>query len=263
MKYILITGTYGGMGKVTTEYLSNKGYTIFALDIKTEETKENVIPIKCDLTNEEDINSAFEIVSSITNELFAIIHFAGIYTLDSLVEVDADKYKKAFDINFFGAFLVNKKFISLLKDNSRVILTTSELAPLDPLPFTGIYAITKGALDKYAYSLAMELQLLNIKVSVLRAGAVDTNLLNDSTTALDKFTQSTKLYSYNANRFKKIVNNVEAKKVKPEKIAIKVNKILNKKNPRFNYAINRNPLLILLNILPKHLRFFIIRKILK
>ena len=64
----------------------------------------------------------------------------------------------------------------MLKNGSKILITTSELAPLDPLPFTGIYAVTKGALDKYAYSLRMELQLLGMRVSVLRAGAVDTGI---------------------------------------------------------------------------------------
>lgn len=33
-------------------------------------------------------------------------------------------------------------------------------APLDPLPFMGLFAVTKAAPDKYAYSLCMELRLL-------------------------------------------------------------------------------------------------------
>ena len=74
---------------------------------------------------------------------------------------------------------------------------------LDPLPFTGIYAVTKAALDKYAYSLRMELQLLGIGVSVLRAGAVDTGMLGASTDALDRFYDSTRLYTCNAERFKR------------------------------------------------------------
>ena len=44
---------------------------------------------------------------------------------------------------------------------SRIIITTSELAPLDPLPFTCIYGITKAALEKYAFSLRMETNLFN------------------------------------------------------------------------------------------------------
>ncbi|MGN1096052.1 MAG: SDR family NAD(P)-dependent oxidoreductase, partial [Eubacteriales bacterium] len=149
------------------------------------------------------------------------------------------------------------------KRGSRIIITTSELAVLDPLPFTGIYAVTKGALDKYAYSLCMEMQLLGIYVSVLRAGAVETGMLGVSTDALDLFCKKTKLYSCNADRFKRIVDGVETRSVPPEKIARKMLKILNRKHPDFAYSINRNPLLLLLNALPKRLQLFIIKLVLK
>jgi short-subunit dehydrogenase len=153
--------------------------------------------------------------------------------------------------------------LPLLNKGSKIILTTSELAPLDPLPFTGIYAITKSALDKYAYSLKMELQLLGVSVSVIRAGAVSTSMIGASTTALDKFCSNTKIYTCNAKRFKKIVDSVEAKSIDPEKIALKTYKILLKKNPKFIYNVNRNKLLLLLNALPKRLQFAIIKKVLK
>ena len=183
--------------------------------------------------------------------------------LDSLVEMETDSFKKIFDINVNGVFLVNKIFLPLLKKNSRILITTSELAPLDPLPFTGIYAVTKAALDKYAYSLKMELQLLDIKVSVLRAGAVSTNMLGVSTTALDKFCEKTRLYSCNAKCFKNIVEGVEARNIPPSKIAKKAFDIIKKQKPKFAYNINRNPLLLMLNILPKSLQLFAIRQILK
>ena len=151
----------------------------------------------------------------------------------------------------------------LLKRGSKILITTSELAPLDPLPFTGIYGISKTALDKYAYSLRMELQLLGVSVSVLRAGAVATGMLGVSTDALDAFCKNTKLYTCNATRFKQIVNGVEAKNILPEKIAKKAKKIILSKKPKFAYAINRNKLLLLLNALPKGAQCFAIKKILK
>ena len=263
MKSVLITGAYGGMGKETTKLLRNLGYQVFALDIKTEEIPKNVIPIECDLTSEESVINAYEAVKKHTDNLYAIIHFAGIYMLDSLVEMDTNSFKRIFDINVNGVYLINKIFLPLLKKDSRILITTSELAPLDPLPFTGIYAITKSALDKYAYSLRMELQLLDIKVSVLRAGAVKTDMLGVSTTALDHFCEKTQLYSCNAARFKSIVDSVEARNIPPSNIAVKALRILKKRRPKFAYSINRNPLLLLLNILPKRMQLWIIRQILK
>ena len=141
-------------------------------------------------------------------------------------------------------------------------MLTSELAVRDPLPFTGLYGITKTALDRYAYSLRMELQLLGISVSVLRAGAVDTGMIAASTRALDSFCHHTKHYAVNAGRFREIVDNVEARRIPPEKIARKLYGIFSRKKPKFAYAINRNPLLIMLDMLPKSARFWIIKKIL-
>ena len=263
MNYVVITGAYGGMGYETVKMLAGQGFTVFALDKNVKEPEENVIPIQTDVTDVESVKKAFERVKEMTSELFAIVHFAGVYMLDSLIEMGSEQFEKIFKINLFGAAHINKTFMPLLKSGSKIVMTTSELAPLDPLPFTGIYAITKSALDKYAYSLKMELQLLEISVSVLRAGAVSTGMLGVSTAALDKFCQNTKLYQCNAKRFKKIVDGVEAKSIPPQKIALKTWNILQKKNPKFSYSLNRNKLLLLLNALPKRMQFWVIKKILK
>lgn len=263
MKYILVTGAYGGMGLSTVKELCKKGFTVLALGKNIKEEMQNVVPIQADITDVKSVENAFEKVKEITDELYAIVHFAGIYMLDSLVEIKEEDFEKIFRINVFGAYYINKTFLPMLSPGSRILITTSELAPLDPLPFTGIYAVTKSALDKYAYSLKMELQLLGIYVSVLRAGAVSTGMLNVSINALERFCKKTSLYKCNADRFKKIVNSVESKSVDSKKIALKTLKILELKKPRFTYKINRNKLLLLLNAIPNQMQFFIIKKILK
>lgn len=263
MKDILVTGAYGGMGRAATEALCRRGFRVFALDRRVGEPRENIIPIEADVTSEESLASAFTTLRGYTDRLYAIVHFAGIYMLDSLVEMSAEDFRRIFEVNMYGAFLVNKIFLPLLSEGSRILITTSELAPLDPLPFTGIYAVIKGALDKYAYSLRMELQLLGISVSVLRAGAVETGMLGVSTSALDNFCEKTELYTCNADRFKRIVERVEARCIPPERLAEKACKIIVKKRPVFAYSINRNPLLLLLNVLPKRLQLWAIRLVLK
>lgn len=263
MEYILVSGAYGGMGYATVKAFAGKGFTVFALDKKVGEAEENVIPIQADVTDVNSIRNAFQQIKGVTDKLYAIVHFAGIYMLDSLIEIPEENFDRIFKINLYGAFYINKTFLPLLQRGSKILITTSELAPLDPLPFTGIYAVSKSALDKYAYSLKMELQLLGISVSVLRAGAVSTGMLGVSTAALDKFCEQTETYQCNAKRFKKIVDDVEAKNIPPQKVAEKVVKIVQEKQPKFVYTINRNKLLLLLNILPQAWQFSIIKGILQ
>lgn len=263
MKYVLVTGAYGGMGYATVKKLKAKGFFVFAMDKNVKEPEENVIPLCADVTEEESVIAAAHKVREITSELFAIIHFAGIYALDSLIEMSEESFEKVIKINFLGAARVNRVFADYVHAGGRIIMTTSELAPLSPLPFTGLYAVSKAALDKYAFSLKMEMQLSGVYVSVLRAGAVNTGMLDVSTTALNRFCENTKRYKFQSKKFKKIVDKVEAKKIPPEKIAEKTLRILHKKRPSFAYSVNRNFLLMIFNVLPKNLQFAIIRKVLK
>ncbi len=262
MKNILVTGAYGGMGRAVTEALRKQGARVFALDRTVGESGGNIVPVQADTTTEAGVTAAVAVVRAHTQRLDAILHFAGVYMLDSLVEMDEAQFRRIFEVNLFGVYRVNKAFLPLLDRGGRILITTSELAPLDPLPFTGIYAVTKSALDKYAWALRMELQLLVISVSVLRAGAVNTGMLGASTDALDHFCADTKLYTCNAGRFRDIVARVEARCIPPEQLADKVLYILAQKKPGFAYSINRNPLLLLLNALPKGMQLWIIRKIL-
>ncbi len=264
LRTALITGAFGGMGKATAALLRAQGYRVFAMDRRVETSEDvDLIPLEADVTSEESVQGAMEEISRRTDRLDAVIHFAGIYLLDSLVEIGNEAFSRIVDVNLSGVYRVNRLAMPLLGQGSRILITTSELAVLDPLPFTGIYAVTKAALDKYAFSLRMELQLLGISVSVLRAGAVETDMLGASTSALERFCETTSLYSCNAARFRSIVDRVEARCVPAERIAAKCGRILRKRRPAFAYSINRNPLLLLMNCLPKRLQLWIIRMILR
>ena len=261
MKNVLITGVSGGMGLATAKELVKQGYEVYGLDIKEIEGFPGFHFYKTDTTNEESIDESFKQIKSHIDNLSSIIHFAGIYDLNSLIEMSEEDFTKIFNINVFSVYRINKRFIDTLEKGGKIIITTSELASLDPLPFTGVYAITKSALDKYAYSLRMEVQLLDYKVVVLRPGAVSTGMINVSTDKLEKFSKSTTHYQYNAKKFKEIVDKVESKTIPPEKIANLVSKILIKRNPKYVYKINQNLGLKLLNILPRRLQNKIIKNI--
>ena len=263
MKYVVLSGVSGGMGLATAKKLIENGYHVFGLDIKApkEEIKE-LTYIKTDLRDLKSVEASYIEVSYKAKEIDAIISMAGIYDVNSLVEMNEDAFIRIFDINVFAIYRLNKIYLPLLKEKGKVIMVSSELAPLDPLPFTGLYGISKSTIEKYAYSLRMELQLLNKQVVVIRPGAVNTSLLDDSTSGIKRFSSSTELYKYNANKFMEITNKVESRKIPPERIGKLALKILKKKKPKYVYKINRNKLLLLLNMMPDRFQNWVIKKIL-
>lgn len=263
MEKLVLTGCSGGMGFATLKKLLKAGYFVYGLDIvEPKETLENFEFFKVDLENSNSINEAYLKIANKEKEISAIISMAGIYDANSLVEMPEENFIKIFNINVFSIYRINKTFLPILKKGGKIIMVSSELAPLDPLPFTGIYGITKSTIEKYAYSLRMELQLLGFQVVVIRPGAIDTQLLGVSTSKIEKFKENTKLYTYNAEKFLDITNAVESRKISPEKIGNLTLKVLNKKNPKYVYKINRNFLLLILNALPQKLQNYIIKRIL-
>lgn len=263
MKNILVTGAAGGMGKAICESLIRKGYKVYGIDYRKSDDTDGVDFFECDVTDTESIEKVYEKIKADTDRIDGIVHTAGIYDMDSLIEMDEKRFIRIFDINVFGVFRINKIFAPMLKKGSRIIITSSELAPLDPLPFNGIYGITKSTLEKYAFSLRMETNLLGVPVSIIRPGAVKTGLLGASTQAIERFVNNTKLYKCNASKFKKIVDSVESRNITPDKIAEKVLSALEDKNPKYVYNINRNPLLRLLDSLPDKAQVNILGLILK
>ena len=263
MKSVLVTGASGGIGGAVCRRFAADGYTVFGLDLKEAEPTDGVTFIRADLRDGGSVRAAAEAVRAKGAALDCIIHTAGVYELDSLFEIGEDAWRRIFDVNLTAVYLVNREFLPLLCPGGKIIITTSELAPLYPLPFTGIYAVSKAALDRYADALRMEAGLIGHPVVVLRPGAVDTGMLPVSTQKLAEFCENTKLYSVGAEKFRRIVDRVESKKIPPERVADLVLRIARKKKPRASYSINRNPGLLLLNALPKRLQRAIIKRLLK
>ena len=262
-KAILLTGVSGGVGFALAKRFTNEGYQVIGLDIKEpKEPLKGLTFIKTDITKEEEVIKAFNIVKELGIVFKDIICTAGIYNLDSLVEISEEEFIRIFDINVFSIYRINKTFLPLLEKGGKIIMISSELAPLDPLPYTGLYAITKSTIEKYAYSLRMELQLLGYQVVLIRPGAIDTGLIDVSQDKLDKFVSNTKLYQTNSKRFKNIVDSVVNKMIPPEKVASLIYKVSLKKKAKYVYKINRNKSLLLLNCLPKRMQNWIIKKIL-
>lgn len=265
MKSVLITGGASGMGRATALKLAENGYYVFSCDIKKcEEEKENITQIIMDVTNMESVETAYKTVLSQTNKLDAVINFAGIIMMNSLIEISEENFLRIFNVNVFGAYRVNKTFFPLVqKGNGKIIITTSELAPNKILPFNSIYAISKKALDAYAQGLTMELGFLNIPVITLRPGAVETPIIKDSNKEMETLDANTTLYKNTITKFKSIVDKEQGGSIPPSKIADLVLKILNKKKTKHVYAKNTSKKLKLLNIIPTKLQLKIFKMILK
>lgn len=262
MLNVLITGAASGIGKKIKDYFLEQNHSVYALDVNKIDDKNNLTSYICDITNSEEVNRVKNDLLNKNVKLDLIINVAGIHKMVSLVEDDYMNMKKLIDINLCGAILVNNTFHFLLKENGRIVIVTSEVASIDPMPFNGLYSVSKTALDAYAQALRQELNLLNQKVITIKPGAIATPLCYSSIDDTKKLAENTKLYQKQAKHFSNIMLKFMGKPIKPERLAKIVYKASTTKHPKLVYKKHHNLGLVLLNILPKRIQCGIIKLLL-
>ncbi|MBM3712942.1 MAG: SDR family oxidoreductase, partial [Actinobacteria bacterium] len=105
MKNMLITGGVGGIGHAISVYFSQRGWKVYSCDIAPQApVDKNIIPVATDIRSAESVATARNFVQENTDHLNVIINLAGIYIMDSLVEVPEEDFVRMFDINVNGAY---------------------------------------------------------------------------------------------------------------------------------------------------------------
>lgn len=255
MNDVLITGGAGGLGRALATYFADRGWRVFSLDKSGQQYYPGVVPVKADLRDASSVEEAKAKVTAHTDRLNAVIHLAGLYMMDSFAEISEQRLETMIGVNLMGVYRVNKAFLPLLlKAKGRVIIVTSELAGQKPLPFTGVYALTKTALGCYADSLRLELQLLGIKVTEVRPGAFGTGLIDESLRELARLKEGTKLYSGRLDRIEAVMQQQTGTAKKPEKLARLLYKAAASPRPKMRISVNANILLRLYSAAPRGLQ---------
>ena len=120
MKYVLLTGGAGGLGEICARALAANGFMVFAADINEEALAEigkteNIIPLKVDITDQASIDEAKRMVKEHTDTLHAVINFAGIHTLCSMIEgACSETIERMLRVNVMGMVRINRTFIDLV-----------------------------------------------------------------------------------------------------------------------------------------------------
>ena len=212
---------------------------------------QNVRPIFVDVTKQETIDEAFNQVVSVTDRLDAVINFAGVCVIDSLIEGDINAMQKVMDINLFGTARVNKTFFNLIrKSNGRIINISSENGWTTPSPFNGIYTMSKYALEAYSHSLRRELNLLGIKVINIQPGSFKSNMHTSVQKQFIELSQKTKLYP---NEIKKMEKSLNSELESANDFMYLLDALLdaiNNDNPRMNYRVKNSSRLSFMSKLP-------------
>ncbi len=178
-KSVLITGATRGIGAKTAEYFLKNGFRVFGtsrnpnIHIDIFSHFEQFKLIYLDLSDNKSIISLPEK----TGPVDIIINNAGVSQIGAAEDISQETSLTIFKTNFFGIVEINKCYLPLMRHAGYGrILHISSLAAKIPLPFSGLYAASKAALDAYSCSLRSEVKKYNIGVTSIYFDYVKTTL---------------------------------------------------------------------------------------
>ena len=186
----VVTGAAMGMGMFMARKLAQRGWQVFAGVMPGMDTAEltrgvTLTPIEQDVTDEAMVQAGAQQVAGVLGGagLDLLINNAGVADIGTgpIEGVDIEQGKKLFDVNLFGQVRVVKAFLPLLLESrhSPRILNFASGAVRVPMPCSGMYNMSKYAVEGLTNTLRYELAKFGVQATSIEPGAVKTHMTAD------------------------------------------------------------------------------------
>jgi len=186
----VVTGAAMGMGMLMARKLAQRGWQVFAgvmpgLDTSELTRSVKLTVIEQNVTDEAMVQAgARQVAAALAGAgLDLLINNAGIADIATgpIEGVNLEEAKKLFDVNLFGQVRVVKAFLPLLHQSrqSPRIFNFASGAVRVPMPCSGIYNMSKYAVEGLTNTLRYELAKFGIQATSIEPGAVKTHMTAD------------------------------------------------------------------------------------
>ncbi len=188
----LVTGAASGIGAAAVRLLLADGQRVCAADVQkipldgiAGKDIENLKTIRCDVSKEADCKRAVAETVKAFGGLESLLHFAGIHSVKTWEELDADEFTRLYAVNVIGSFLMTKAAGQHMKAHGggAIVMTGSGSMNAGGVGGQGrggpAYTSTKGAIIALHRSMARSLGPYGIRVNAVSPGSTTTAMTAD------------------------------------------------------------------------------------
>lgn len=173
-KKALVTGGSSGIGREICRQLHQNSYSVINADKSPPPDQEAASWYEGDLVLPDTADKLYAHVIERLGIPDLLVLNAGKGLHEKLTEGDPAKWEHTFLTNVMGPLRVMRAFVGdMMREGDGRIIVISSTASAAPYPYGGPYGASKVALERAAFTLALEAGE-NLKVSVLAPGVVDT-----------------------------------------------------------------------------------------
>jgi NAD(P)-dependent dehydrogenase (short-subunit alcohol dehydrogenase family) len=177
----LVTGASRGIGaEIARQLAADHEFVVFAgaRDPDDVEEGERIIPIELDVTDQDEIYAALEVIGEDPGRLDVLVNNAGVYGDPvGAADYDLDRAREVLEVNTFGPWRLIEAFLPLLhrSDQPRIVNVSSGAGQLSDMNGgRAAYRISKAALNALTRTLAWDED--DVKVNAMCPGWVHTDM---------------------------------------------------------------------------------------
>jgi NAD(P)-dependent dehydrogenase (short-subunit alcohol dehydrogenase family) len=250
MRSALVTGASTGIGRATVEHLDEAGWKVFAGVRKQEDAdslsgagSDRVVPLILDVTDPERIAAAAKRIEEETERgLDGLVNNAGIAVPGPLETMPIDDFRRQVEVNLTAQVAVTQAMLPSIRTASGRIVFISSIGGRIAFPLNGAYHAAKFGVEAVGDVFRQELRPWGISVSIIEPGSIDTPIWERGSANAEEIetrahSQQQVLYGEAIESFRKVVRDLAARGIPPQKVATAIAHALEAGRPRSRYLV--------------------------
>jgi meso-butanediol dehydrogenase/(S,S)-butanediol dehydrogenase/diacetyl reductase len=197
-KTAIITGGGTGIGLACARLFTQEGarVAIFGrrqdrLNQAQKEIGDAVLAVQGDITKVQDTVRLVETSVKQLGKVDILINNAGIFGGGPTHEMEDDVWDQTFDINMRGVFQLTRKILpQMITQGSGSIIHISSILGMRSIPGAVAYNTSKGALNQFSRSIAVEYGAQGIRSNSICPGMIETEMteeMRQDTSMMEEF----------------------------------------------------------------------------
>ena len=186
-KVIWITGASSGIGKAVAIKFAENGWTVAAsarrenLLNELKEINQNIHSFPLDVTEIDKCKLVAKNIVDKFKNIDICVFGTGMHDPKSEKKFNLDKIREIMEVNYFGTMnSINSIYDYFSEKKKGQISIVSSVAGYRGLPAAGAYCASKAALTSFAESLNFDMQMKNVRVSLVSPGFIKTPMTDQN-----------------------------------------------------------------------------------
>jgi NAD(P)-dependent dehydrogenase (short-subunit alcohol dehydrogenase family) len=205
---VFITGAAGGIGAEVARRLRDRGAKLVLTDLDgaqlnklgAELGDEQVLTVVADVRDRAAMHAAVDRAVERFGGIDTVMANAGIGSYGSVLQVDADAFRRLIDVNVVGVYHTVRAALPSVIDRHGYVLIVSSLAAYAAAPGMAPYNASKAAVEQFANALRLEVAHRGVAVGSAHMSWIDTAMVQDTEADLSTFAEMIDKLPYPLNR---------------------------------------------------------------